>query len=411
MSLIRPFRGLRPKSDYLKAVIAPPYDVVNREEARARATASPWSFLHVSRPEIDLPENVSPYDPAVYAKGRENFLRMIDEGILHYDTARSYYVYRLTMGAHVQTGLVATASLAAYLANRIRKHEHTHPDKEEDRARHIEALNAHTGPVALVYRHAPAIDGLAQAAVRGEPDMDVTLDGVRHCLWIVQDRQQVDALSDAFEACDALYIADGHHRTAAAARVASARRLANPAHRGEEAYNYFLAAIFPDVQMQILDYNRVVKDLNGLAPAQFVDRLRAAFSVDSARMPVKPRAPGDFGMYLAGEWYQLRIKRECVPADLVGRLDVNLLAQHLLAPVLGVKDQRREARIDFVGGIRGLRELERRVDSGDAAVAFSLHPPSLADVMAVADAGGVMPPKSTWFEPKLADGLVSHGLG
>ncbi len=411
MSLIRPFRGLRPKSDYLKAVIAPPYDVVNREEARARATASPWSFLHVSRPEIDLPENVSPYDPAVYAKGRENFLRMIDEGILHYDTARSYYVYRLTMGAHVQTGLVATASLAAYLANRIRKHEHTHPDKEEDRARHIEALNAQTGPVALVYRHAPAIDGLTQAAARGEPDMDVTLDGVRHCLWIVQDRQQVDALSDAFEACDALYIADGHHRTAAAARVASARRLANPAHRGEEAYNYFLAAIFPDAQMQILDYNRVVKDLNGLVPAQFLDRLRAAFSVDSARMPVKPRATGEFGMYLAGEWYQLRIKRECVPADPVGRLDVNLLAQHLLAPVLGVKDQRREARIDFVGGIRGLRELERRVDSGDAAVAFSLHPPSLADVMAVADAGGVMPPKSTWFEPKLADGLVSHGLG
>lgn len=408
MSLIRPFRGLRPKPDYVKDVAAPPYDVVSTQEAHSRAGASPWNFLHVSRPEIDLPANVSPSDPAVYAKGRENFLRMIDEGILQQDGAPCYYAYRLGMGAHVQTGLIATAAIAAYLGNRIRKHEHTHPDKEEDRARHIEASGAQTGLVALVYRHVPAIDLLVQAAARGDADADVMLDGVRHSLWVIDESRKLDALTRAFEACDALYIADGHHRTAAAARVAAARRSANPTHRGQEGYNYFLAAIFPDTQMQILDYNRIVKDLNGLSPAAFLDRLRAGFDVDAARMPVKPAGTGEFGMYLAGEWYQLKIKRAHVPADPLERLDVNLLTQHVLVPVLGVRDQRRDARIEFVGGIRGLRELERRVDGAGDGVAFSLHPPSLADVMAVADAGGVMPPKSTWFEPKLADGLVVH---
>lgn len=405
MSLIRPFRGLRPKPDCVQGVVAPPYDVVSTEEARSRAATSTWSFLRVSRPEIDLPVGISPFDPAVYAKGRENFLRMIAEGILQQDRTPCYYAYRLSMGAHVQTGLIATASIAAYLGNRIRKHEHTHPDKEEDRARHIEASGAQTGLVALVHRQLPVIDALVQNATRRQPDVGVTLDGVQHSLWVIDERQKLDALTGAFEACDALYIADGHHRTAAAARVAAAHQSANPTHQG---YDYFIAAIFPDTQMQILDYNRVVKDLNGLSADAFLDRLRGVFVVDAARMPVKPAGAGEFGMFLAGGWYRLKIKREHVPQDLIGRLDVNLLTQHVLVPVLGVQDQRRDPRIEFVGGIRGLRELERRVESAGAGVAFSLHPPAIADVMAVADAGGVMPPKSTWFEPKLADGLVTH---
>jgi uncharacterized protein (DUF1015 family) len=385
---------------------------VNVEEARNRAAVSAWNFLHVSRPEVDLPAGVSPYDPAVYAKAKENFVRMVTEGVLQQDRKRCYYVYRLTMGAHVQTGLVTTASVAAYLGNRIRKHELTHPDKEEDRARHIDALNAQTGPVALTYRQSAPIDALVQAAARGQPDVDVIADGnVRHSLWVVRERARIDALTVAFDALDALYIADGHHRTAAAARVASTRRLANPAHRGDEACNYFLAVLFPDAQMQILDYNRVVRDLNGLTVNQFVDKLQDAFLVDVARMPVKPAKTSEFGMYLDGEWYQLRIKSERVPSNPVGRLDVSLLAEHLLAPILGLTDVRRDERIEFVGGIRGLRELERRVDSGEMAVAFSLYPTSLKDLMAVADAGAVMPPKSTWFEPKLADGLVSHIFG
>ncbi len=408
MSLIRPFRGLRPTPDYVRDVVAPPYDVVSTEEARSRAATNAWSFLHVSRPEIDLPVGVSPSDPTVYAKGRENFLHMIAEGILQQDRAPCYYAYRLSMGAHVQTGIIATASLAAYLGNRIRKHEHTHPDKEEDRARHIEASSAQTGLVALVHRQIPAIDALVQAATRGRSSVEVMLDDVQHALWVIDERQTLDALTRAFETCEALYIADGHHRTAAAARVAAARRSSTLSRQGEDGCNYFLAAIFPDTQMQILDYNRVVADLNGLSPAAFLEQLRAAFSVETARMPVKPAVAGEFGMFLAGDWYRLKIKGQHVPDDPIGRLDVNLLTQHVLVPVLGVRDQRRDPRIEFVGGIRGLRELERRVDSAGGGVAFSLHPPALTDVMAVADAGGVMPPKSTWFEPKLADGLVTH---
>ncbi|HEY8554209.1 MAG TPA: DUF1015 family protein [Burkholderiales bacterium] len=411
MPLIRPFPGLRPAPEYVAGVIAPPYDVLSSEEARVRAAGKPYSFLHISKPEIDLPSDIDPYDPRVYAQGRANFQRMLEANVLRRDPAPYYYFYRLTMGSHAQVGLVAAASCAAYAAGRIRKHEHTQPAKEDDRVRQIDALNAQTGPVFLTYRHVGAIDALAQEVQTAPPDVDVTADdGVRHTLWVVSDPARIAALSEMFERVDRLYIADGHHRSAAALRVAEQRRAANPGHTGEEAYNYFLAVIFPDNQTQVLDYNRVVRDLNGLAPDAFVERVRAAFDVTPEARAVKPAARGEFGMYLGRQWYRLRIRADRIPDDPVGRLDVSLLQQHLLAPVLGIEDPRRDKRIDFVGGIRGLSELVRRVDSGEMAVAFALYPTSIADMMAVADANQVMPPKSTWFEPKLADGMVSHLL-
>lgn len=411
MALIRPFAGLRPAPRHTAGVIAPPYDVLNSDEARARAAGKPNSFLHISKPEIDLAPTIDPYDAAVYARGRSNFQAMLAGGVIQRDGSPCYYFYRLIMGAHTQIGLVAAASCSAYAAGRIRKHEHTRPDKEDDRVRQIDALNAQTGPVFLTYKRSALVDAVAGAVTSAPPQVDVTAeDGIRHTLWVVSDSRQIAALSEGFEAMERLYIADGHHRSAAALRVAEQRRAANPRHTGEEPYNYFLAVIFPDNQMQILDYNRVVRDLNGLTPNAFLERVRGAFAVEPQSAPVKPAARSEFGMYLAGRWYRLRIRPEKVPHDPVGRLDVSLLQDHLIAPILGISDQRRDKRIDFVGGIRGLAELARRVDSGEMAVAFALHPTSIADMMAVADAGEVMPPKSTWFEPKLADGLVSHSL-
>lgn len=412
MPLIRPFPALRPTADRAADVAAPPYDVLNTREARERAAGRPWSFLHISKPEIDLPEGTDPYSDAVYDKGAANLTRMIDAGILKQDGAPYYYVYRLTMGAHVQTGIVAAASVDAYDSNRIRRHEFTRPDKEDDRVRQVDALNAQTGPVFLTYRHADAVDSVVAKVASEDAEFDIEADdGVRHTLWVVRDAESVKALTQAFEAMDCLYIADGHHRSAAASRVAAMRREAKPSHRGDEAYNYFLAVIFPDNQMQILDYNRVATDLNGLSNEEFLARVAERFSVRPGTGPVKPSASGEFGMYLAGQWYALAIKPEFVPGDdPVGRLDVSLLANNLIEPVLGISDPRRDKRIDFVGGIRGLGELEKRVDSGEMAVAFALYPTPLEALMDVADAGEVMPPKSTWFEPKLADGLVSHVL-
>ena len=412
MSLIRPFAGLRPAPNRAADVIAPPYDVLSSDEARARAVGKPWSFLRISKAEIDLPPSTDPYSPAVYAKARENFDRLLKEDVLLRDPEPYYYFYRLVMGSHAQVGLVAAASVAAYESGRIRRHEFTRPGKEDDRVRQIAALNAQTGPVFLTYRHNEKIDVMAEIVTRGKPDVDVTAaDGVRHSLWIAHDRKLIKALTEAFEALDRLYIADGHHRAAAAARVAASRKATNPKHTGEEAYDYFLAVIFPDDQVQILDYNRTVKDLNGLAPEAFLRKLGEAFSVQPEAGAVRPVRAGEFGMYLKGQWYRLTIKPERVPAnDPVQRLDVSLLQDHLLAPVLGIGDPRRDPRMDFVGGIRGLKELARRVDSGEMAVAFALFPTSVHDTMAVADANEVMPPKSTWFEPKLADGLVSHVL-
>lgn len=409
MPLIRAFPGLRPLPDKAAEVAAPPYDVLNSDEARERAAGKPLSFLHISKPEIDLPAGTDPYDAVVYAKGKENFSRLLKDGVLKQDEAPRYYLYRLIMGDHQQTGLVAAASVADYDTNRIRKHEFTRPDKEDDRVRQIDALSAQTGPVFLTYKQNAAIDALVAKITASAPETDLVADtGVRHSLWVVEDPAALDLITRTFDAFACLYIADGHHRSAAASRVAAARKAANPKHTGDEAYNYFLSVIFPDNQMQILDYNRVVKDLNGLSPAEFLAKLDKAFTVEKAAAQVKPGKAGEFGLYLGGQWYRLAIKPELIPADPVKRLDVSLLQDNLIGPILGIDDPRRDKRIDFVGGIRGLGELARRVDSGEMAVAFAFFPTSMADLMAVADAGEVMPPKSTWFEPKLADGLVSH---
>ena len=409
-SLIRPFAALRPSAEHAAEVAAPPYDVLSSEEARERARGRPWSFLHVSKPEIDLPPDIDPHAPEVYAKGAENLRRMVEAGVLLRDPAPGYYVYRLVMGDHVQTGLAVAAAVAAYDTNRIRKHEFTRPDKEDDRVRHIEALNAETGPVLLAYPAAPEIDALIAGASAGEPAFDLLADtGVRHTVWKVDDFAIVEAFTRAFDALPALYIADGHHRSAAASRVAAARRDAGAGPAA--SHEAFLAVAFPHHEMQILPYNRLVADLNGLSVEAFLDAVAEKFDLEPAAAAVAPAAPGQFGMLLGAEWYRLTIKPAFVPAvDPVARLDVSLLAQHLLAPVLGITDPRRDKRIDFVGGIRGLAELERRVGRGEAALAFSMYPTRMADLMAVADALEVMPPKSTWFEPKLADGPLSHVL-
>jgi len=405
--LIRPFAGLRPAPGIAAGVLAPPYDVLTEEEARARAAGQPWSFLHISRAEIDFPEGVNPHDPAVYAKAAENLERMMDQGVLLRDPRDCYYIYRIIMNGHVQTGLAAVASVAAYREGHIRQHEFTRPDKEDDRTRQIEALNAQTGPVFLACRASGAVEGLLSQLAEGVPEMDVDMeDGTRHMLWVIDDVTRIAQLSATFADMEALYIADGHHRAAAAARVAQARD-------GVEGQTcgYFLVVIFPSDQLRILDYNRVVTDLNGMTADAFLSRLTEAFSVAPANAPVRPGSRAEFGMYLSGSWFRLRLRPELIPdGDPVDRLAVSLLTTHLVAPILGISDPRRDARIDFVGGVRGLQALERRVDSGEMAVAFSLYPTSMDELMAVADCGAVMPPKSTWFEPKLADGVVSHLL-
>ena len=411
MSLIRAFRGLRPAPGQAGAIAAPPYDVLSSDEARrivhAGAAGKPWSFLHISKPEIDLPHGTDPYAPVVYAKAAENLRQMLAAGMLRRDEMPCYYAYRLTMGDHVQTGLVAAASVADYDSNRIRKHELTRPDKEDDRVRQIEALNAQTGPVLLAYPASAAADEQIDAIAQGTPDADVTADGgIRHQIWMLRDAARIDAITATFDAMNALYIADGHHRSAAASRVAAARRV----HGRESSADYFLVVIFPHHQMKILDYNRVVEDLNGLQTWELVASLASAFMIEDSPQRVHPSRPGEFGMYMAERWRKLTIKPELIPADPVARLDVSLLSDHLLSPLLGIADLRRDKRIDFVGGIRGLAELEKRVDSGEMAVAFALHPTRMDQLMAVADSNNVMPPKSTWFEPKLADGLVSHVL-
>ncbi len=406
MALIRPFRGLRPAPRYAANVVAPPYDVLNSTEARQRAVGRPLSFLHISKAEIDLPQDINPYDEAVYAKAAENLQRLIGAGILRRDPEPCYYVYRLTMGDHVQVGLVGVASVADYDTNRIRKHEFTRPDKEDDRVRQIQALRAQTGPVLLAYRSQTDIDQLIDSLTQQTPEYDLTADdGIGHTLWVIDDPATLERLTAGFDAMDALYIADGHHRSAAASRVAAS--MAGP---GDAMSRYFLSVIFPHNQMKILDYNRVVRDLGGLSNDQFLEQIGAVFEIAAESGAVAPARPAEFGMYLNGHWYRLGLSPDRLPSDPVARLDVSLLADRLLEPVLGISDPRRDPRIDFVGGIRGLAELERRVDRGEMAVAFSMYPTSMDQLMAVADAQQVMPPKSTWFEPKLADGLVSHML-
>ncbi|HEX5419112.1 MAG TPA: DUF1015 family protein [Gammaproteobacteria bacterium] len=409
--LVKPFAALRPRRGYAGEVIAPPYDVVSTDEARALANGRPWSFLHVSRPEIDLPRATDPHAEAVYQRGTENLERLRKSEILTREPIPSFYVYRMRMGRHEQTGFACVASVRAYEKNIIRKHELTRPDKENDRVRNIEALNAQTGPVLMAYRSDEALRDLLREGTRQLPLFEVEgPNEVTHTVWQVGSAAFVERLTAAVNALGALYIADGHHRSAAAARVAEARRrLAGGASRESASYEYFLSVAFPHDEMRIFDYNRVVSDLGGLTPAAFLERLGEIFRVEPAAGRAKPVRAATFGMYLTGQWYTLALPVDAIPDDPVASLDVSLLQDLVIGPVLGIENPRTDQRIDFVGGVRGLEELERRVDGG-AAIAFAMYPTSMEQLMTVADAAKLMPPKSTWFEPKLADGLLSHVL-
>ncbi|MEI6559880.1 MAG: DUF1015 family protein [Rhodospirillaceae bacterium] len=411
LTLIRPFAGLRPLAEHAAAVAAPPYDVLDSDEARALAAGKPWSFLHISKPEIDLDPGLPPYAPEVYARGAENLQRTIAAGILMREGAPCYYAYRLTMGGHVQTGIVAAASVAAYESNRIRKHELTRQDKEDDRVRQVEAVNAQTGPVLLAHPAHAGLSAVLAAVTRMAPAFSVTAhDGIVHTLWLIDGAADIATITEGYDSFPAVYIADGHHRSAAAARVAAARR-SRPGADETSAHESFLVVSFAIPEMKIFDYNRVVRDLNGLGRDGFLAALAGEFTVEAVAAQARPESAREFGLYLPGQWYRLGLRKPLPPAsEPVARLDVSLLSDRLLAPVLGILDLRKDKRIDFVGGKRGLVELERRVDSGEMAAAFALFATGMTDLVAVADAGAIMPPKSTWFEPKLADGIVSNPL-
>jgi uncharacterized protein (DUF1015 family) len=411
MARIEPFQGLRPRRDLAEKIAAPPYDVLSSEEAREMARDNPHSFLHIGKPEIDLPDGTDLYSDAVYAKGKENFDRFIREGFLVQDKKKCFYVYKQIWGEHVQIGLVAGASCQDYQDDVIKKHELTREDKERDRQRHIETLSAQTGPVFLTYRRNQAVDRLIEQAMAADPESDfATPDGVRHVFFIVDDDQLIRNIQNEFRKLAVLYVADGHHRSAAASKIKAKRQGTNPGHSGDEEYNFFLAVIFPDNQMKILPYNRLVKDLNGLDRDAFLARISERFTCEASKEK-EPKRPQEFAMYLDGSWYRLAARPGTFAAeDAIASLDVSILQNNLLAPVLGIRDPRIDKRIDFVGGIRGTAELEKNVDGGGFAVAFSLRATTIEQLFSVADAGKIMPPKSTWFEPKLKDGLVSHLL-
>ncbi|MCU0237171.1 MAG: DUF1015 family protein [Acidobacteria bacterium] len=409
MARIEPFQGLRPRKDLAEKVAAPPYDVLSSEEARELAKGNPYSFLHVGKPEIDLPAGTDLYSDEVYAKAKENFTRFIGEKALQQDGKKCFYIYKQIWGEHVQVGLVAGASCQDYQDDVIKKHELTREDKELDRLRHIETLDAQTGPVFLTYKRVEAVDRLIEKAMAMGPENDfLTYDGVRHIFFVVDDPALVAAIREEFSRLDVLYVADGHHRSAAATKIKARRQQQNPGHSGDEEYNFFLAVIFPHNQMKILPYNRLVKDLNGMCKAEFFAKVAESFDYGETDDKV-PAGPQEFCLYIAGKWYRLRAKPGSFDAaDAIASLDVSILQNNLLDPVLGIGNPRTDKRIDFVGGIRGTAELEKKVDSGAFAVAFSLRPTTIEQLFAVADAGKIMPPKSTWFEPKLKDGLVSH---
>ena len=412
MATVRPFKGFRPLPEYAAQVAAKPYDVLNSEEARAEAAGNPLSFLHVGKPEIDLPPGINLYDEQVYQQGKENLRKLITDGIIKEDRQACFYLYAQTMNNHTQYGIVGCASVQEYLNDTIKKHELTRKDKEDDRTRHVKVTNAHSGPIFLTYRAVPAIDALVER-VRDTPPVNsfVAGDGIRHQLWVINDQRTIAEIADAFRSVPYLYVADGHHRSAAAARVGKEMADANPKHTGKEEYNFFLAVLFPHNQLRIMDYNRVVKDLNGRTADAFLAEIGTRFNVRASQTQVRPARKGDYGMYLQGRWYALTANPALtIIPDPVERLDVSILQNQVLSPVLGIEDPRTSKRIDFVGGIRGLGELESRVNSGEMAVAFTIHPTSIEELLAIADAGKIMPPKSTWFEPKLRDGMVVHFL-
>ena len=415
MATLRPFKGYRPLPQYAAQVAAKPYDVLNSEEARSEVRGNPLSFLHVGKPEVDLPPDVHLYDERVYRKGKENLEKLIRDGILAEESSPAFYIYAQTMHGHTQYGIVGAAAVADYLSGVIKKHELTRPDKEEDRMVHVRANNANIEPVFFAYPAVRELDKIVERIVKKEkPEYDfVAEDGIGHHFWVVWDEKTIAAIEKIFaEKVPFTYVADGHHRTAAAALVGKEKREKNPSHRGDEDYNFFLAVHFPDDQLKIFDYNRVVKDLNGMTPSDFVARLTESFEVkEKGTKTYRPRKLHNFGMYIDGKWYSLTARKgTCNDSDPIGVLDVTVLTEKILTPLLDIQDLRRSKRIDFVGGIRGLGELKRRVDSGEMKVAFALYPVSMKQLITIADTGNIMPPKTTWFEPKLRSGLVIHKL-
>ena len=410
---IKAFRGLRPLPEHARAIASRPYDVLDSNEARLEAGGNPLSFLNVVKPEITLPPDVDPYSDAVYAAGRNYFHKFLNDGVFFQEQGECLYIYELVMNQHVQTGIVACAWVEDYLQDRIKKHELTRPDKENDRKKHIRVSMLNAEPVFFAYKAVASLDRLVAGIKKSQPIYDFKADdGIAHRFWTVEDRSTIAAIIDEFHRIPATYVADGHHRTAAAALVGQDLSHENASHTGTEEYNYFLAVHFPDNQLQIMDYNRVVRDLNGLNPAEFIAAIGSSFTITKmGRQRAKPYQLHEIGMYLDRQWYALQAKAgTCNDSDPVGVLDVTILSKWVLEPVLNITDLRRDKRIDFVGGIRGLQDLERRVDSGEMAVAFAMYPVSMSQLMAIADSGNIMPPKTTWFEPKLRSGLVVHSL-
>lgn len=413
MTVLKPFRGIRPKKEFAPLIASKPYDVLNKTEAREEAKGNSYSFLHVVKPEIDLPDEVDEHSSVVYTRGKEYFHRLMKEGILNQDSEEHLYVYAQTMDGRTQYGLVGCAAVDDYVNNKIRKHELTRPDKEEDRKNHVRTSRMNYEPVFFTYRSVPDINSIVDKITGAEPEYSFTaVDGIGHTFWVVRDREIITALVRLFDQIPCTYVADGHHRTAAAALVGKEFREANKHHTGKEEYNFFLAVHFPHDQLAIFDYNRVVKDLNGLTPAQFISRIEKGFVVEKKGTQIyKPGFLHNFSMYLEGEWYSLTAREGTYDNDdPIGVLDVTILTQQVLEPVLDIRDLRRSNRIDFVGGIRGLAELKQRVDNREMTAAFALHPVSMEQLMRIADTGNIMPPKTTWFEPKLRSGLIIHAL-
>jgi uncharacterized protein (DUF1015 family) len=411
---VKPFKAIRPVQELAAQVAALPYDVLNSEEAREVAKGNPYSFLHIDKAEIDLDSSISPYDDNVYEKAKENLAKLISDHVLVQDTEESLYIYQLKMNGRTQTGLVGCTSIDEYMEDKIKKHEHTRPEKEIDRIRHVDTCDAHTGPIFLTYRENKQIQKEITSWIQAnDPVYHFTADdSITHTIWIIDNTEVLEALTQGFLDVDSLYIADGHHRSASAVKVGLKRRAELGHYNGEEPFNYFLSVMFPDTELQILDYNRIVSDLNSMSVPQFIERVSKVFVVENAKtIPYKPTEQHTFGMYVDGTWYELKIKEGTYnPLHPVERLDVSILQTILLTPILGIQDPRSDKRIDFVGGIRGLGELEKLVDTGKAAVAFSMYPTTMEDLFSIADANEVMPPKSTWFEPKLRSGLFIHSL-
>ncbi|WPC41960.1 DUF1015 domain-containing protein [Clostridium sp. JS66] len=415
MAVLNPFKSVRPTKELAARVAALPYDVMNREEAKKMVEGNEYSFLHIDRAEIDLPDTTNPYDKKVYEKAKENLNGMIDKGIFVQDNQACFYIYRLIMNGKAQTGIVGCVSIDDYINNIVKKHEHTRQDKENDRINHVNTCDSNTGPIFLTYRYNDKVNNIINTWTEKEPLYKfVAEDGVEHIVWTINDNNAINSISSLFKNIDNLYIADGHHRAASAIKVGIKRREENPNYKGDEEFNFFLSVLFPDSDLNIMDYNRVVKELNGFSNEEFMDKVSEKFNISmyEKEEPYKPDCKHTYGMYLDGKWYKLEAKEGTYnDQDIVKRLDVSILQENLLKPILGIKDPRTDDRIDFVGGIRGLKELERRVaEQQDEGVAFSMYPPSMEELLDVADAGEVMPPKSTWFEPKLRSGIFIHKL-